>query len=127
MKDSYCFYLEEMKENNFKYVEMVNDLHHAIDNEEFTLFYQPIISLNGGKLIGVEALVRWIHPIKGIISPMEFIPLAEEIGLIYDIEKWVLKTALMQKKGWEEQGYPPIKMSVNISGKRVKIMIYKRG
>jgi diguanylate cyclase (GGDEF)-like protein/PAS domain S-box-containing protein len=119
MKDHYCFYSDEIQEKNLKQIRMINELRHAIDNEEFALVYQPIINLNSGKLIGVESLVRWIHPIKGVISPMEFIPLSEETGLIHEIGKWVLKTALLQKKSWEEQGYPHIKMSINLSGKRV--------
>ena len=119
MKDNYCFYLPEIQEKNSKKIKMINDLRRAIDNKEFNLLYQPIINLNSGKIIGVEALIRWSHPIKGIISPMEFIPLAEENGLIHDIERWVLETALMQKKQWEDMGYPEIKMSVNISGKSV--------
>lgn len=119
MKDDYCFYSDNIQTENVKQIRMINELRHAIDNEEFALVYQPIIDLNSGKLIGVESLVRWIHPIKGVISPMEFIPLAEETGLIHEIGKWVLKTALFQKKTWEDQGYPHIKMSVNISGKRV--------
>jgi diguanylate cyclase (GGDEF) domain len=119
MKDDYCFYSDEIQAENVKQIRMINELRHAIDNEEFALVYQPIVNLRSGKLIGVESLVRWIHPIKGVISPMEFIPLAEETGLIHEIGKWVLKTALFQKKSWEDQGYPHIKMSVNISGKRV--------
>ncbi|WP_073393024.1 sensor domain-containing protein [Clostridium magnum] len=119
MKDDYCFYSHDIQAENVKQIIMINELRHAIDNEEFALVYQPIINLNSGKLIGVESLIRWIDPIKGVISPMEFIPLAEETGLIHEIGKWVLKTALFQKKTWEEQGYPHIKMSVNISGKRV--------
>lgn len=119
IKDDYCFYSDEIQEENLKQIRMVNELRHAIDNQEFALVYQPIINLNSGKLIGVESLVRWIHPIKGVISPMEFIPLSEESGLIHEICKWVLKTALLQKKSWEEQRYPNIKMSINISGKRV--------
>ena len=118
-KDDYSFYFNEMEEENSKKVKMINDLRLAIDNEEFVLYYQPIVSLNSTKLVGVEALIRWIHPTKGIVQPMEFIPLAEETGLIYDIDKWVLKSALMQKKKWEDQGYDHIKMSINISGKRV--------
>ncbi|WP_070000342.1 putative bifunctional diguanylate cyclase/phosphodiesterase [Cellulosilyticum sp. I15G10I2] len=119
MKDNYCFYLHEMEEQSLKHITMVNELRQAIDNEEFVLYYQPIMDLANGDLIAVEALIRWIHPIRGMISPMEFIPLAEETGLIYTIGKWVLKTALMQKKYWEDQGYPPVKMSINVSGKRV--------
>lgn len=119
MKDNYCFYLPEIQEKNSKKIKMINDLRHAIDNNEFNLFYQPIINLNNGKIIGAEALIRWFHPIKGMVSPMEFIPLAEENGLIHDIEMWILETALMQKKQWEEMGRADIKISVNISGKSV--------
>ena len=118
-KNNYCFYLSKMQEKSLEQIKIVNDLRHAIDNNEFSLFYQPIINLNNGKITGVEALIRWFHPISGMVSPMEFIPLAEEAGLIYDIEKWILKTALTQKRCWEKMGYSHIKMSINISGKRV--------
>lgn len=119
MKDDYSFYIPEIQEENFKKIKMINDLRHAIYNNEFTLFYQPIIDLNNGKIAGAEALIRWINPIKGMISPMEFIPLAEEFGLIHDIERWILKTAVTQKKQWEDMGYGDIKISINISGKSV--------
>ncbi|WP_169911619.1 bifunctional diguanylate cyclase/phosphodiesterase [Clostridium oryzae] len=118
-KDGYCFYSNKIYEQNIKQMKMITDLKRAIENQEFMLYYQPIISISSGKLTGVEALIRWNHPEKGIISPMEFIPLAEERGLIYDIEKWALRTAVMQKKYWEQQGHQNIKMSVNLSGKRV--------
>lgn len=118
-KNNYCFYLSKMQEKSLEQIKIVNDLRHAIDNNEFSLFYQPIINLINGKITGVEALIRWFHPIRGMVSPMEFIPLAEEAGLIYDIEKWILKTALTQKRRWEKMGYSHIKMSINISGKRV--------
>lgn len=119
MKDDYSFYIPEIQEENSKKIKMINDLRHAIYNNEFTLFYQPIIDLNNGKIAGAEALIRWISPIKGMISPMEFIPLAEEFGLIHDIERWILKTAVTQKKQWEDMGYGDIKLSINISGKSV--------
>ncbi len=119
MKDNYCFYVDQIEEESLKRIRIVNELRRAIENQEFTLYYQPIVNLEGGHLIAVEALIRWIHPERGMIPPMEFIPLAEETGLIYDIGEWVVKTALVQKKCWEEQGYPPIKMSINVSGKRV--------
>ncbi|RII33148.1 bifunctional diguanylate cyclase/phosphodiesterase [Clostridium chromiireducens] len=119
MKDNYCFYLQEIQEENSKKIKIINDLRRAIENKEFNLFYQPIIDLNSEKIIGVEALIRWFHPIRGMIPPMEFIPLAEENGLIHDIESWILETALMQKKQWEDMGYADLKMSINISGKSV--------
>lgn len=116
-KDNYFFYSEQLQIKNLNQITMINDLHRAIENSEFTLFYQPIIDLKSGKLTGVEALIRWIHPEKGIISPMEFIPLAEEVGLIHDIGRWTMETAFKQKKEWEDMGYPHLKMSINVSGK----------
>lgn len=119
MKNNYQFYSEELNEKNNKQIKMTNELNNAITNQEFVLLYQPIVDMNIGKLSGVEALIRWIHPEQGVISPMEFIPLAEEIGLIEDIEKWVIKTAFLQKKAWEDQGKESahLMMSINISGK----------
>ncbi|MDF2613894.1 MAG: domain S-box/diguanylate cyclase protein [Clostridia bacterium] len=117
MKDNFSFFIPEMEDENLKHIKMVNELRQAIENEEFLLCYQPIMNLKTEELVAIEALVRWVHPTKGIISPKTFIPLAEETGLIDDIEKYVLKTALMEKKHWQQQGYPHIKMSINISGK----------
>src|SRR5690606_32201715 len=119
MKDNYCFYSIELQTQNTEYIKMINYIRQAIDNNEFYLLYQPIIDLNIGSLIGAEVLIRWHHPELGLIPPMDFIPLAEEAGLIYAIEKWVLKTVLMQKKEWLEQKYPSLKISINISGKNV--------
>ncbi|MBZ4667805.1 MAG: diguanylate cyclase/phosphodiesterase with sensor(s) [Defluviitaleaceae bacterium] len=119
LKDNYCFYSLELQNKSIEQIKMINYIRHAIDNNEFYLLYQPIIDLKNGNLIGAEVLIRWDHPKLGIISPMKFIPLAEETGLIYDIEKWVLKTALMQKKEWLEKNYPNLKISINISGKRI--------
>lgn len=119
MKDNYCFYLPRMQEKSLEQVRLINDLRHAIDNEEFVLYYQPIIDLKTMKFIGVEALIRWIHPLKGLIPPMDFIPLAEESGLIYDLEKWILRAAFQQKSKWEKLNNMNIKISVNISGKTI--------
>jgi diguanylate cyclase (GGDEF)-like protein/PAS domain S-box-containing protein len=119
MKDDYCIYESKMNEKNLEEIKMVNDLRNAVTNNELKLVYQPLIDLNTNKLTGVEVLVRWFHPIRGMIPPMEFIPLAERTGLIFDIEKWIVKTSLMQKQQWEKLGYPKLKMSINISGKRV--------
>jgi diguanylate cyclase (GGDEF)-like protein len=117
MKDNFCFYSENLKDQNLRYIALVNELHKAIENREFYLVYQPIINLVSGKIIGVEALIRWRHPEKGVISPLDFIPIAEETGLIHSIGTWVLKTALLQKRDWEDKGLSNIKMSVNVSGK----------
>ena len=116
-KDNYCFYSKQLQEMNLQQITMINELHRAIEKEEFRLVYQPIIDLHTGKMNGVEALIRWMHPEKGIISPAEFIPVAEEAGLIHDIGRYVLEQAFWQKKRWEEKGYPHLIMSVNVSGK----------
>ncbi len=118
-KDNYFFYTQAMQEKALRYISMVNQLRHAIENEEFVLFYQPLIDLKTGKMVGVEALIRWHHPERGLVSPAEFIPLAEEAGYIHSIGKWVLRTALSQYKSWLNKGYPSLKISINLSGKRL--------
>ncbi|GAA0724556.1 EAL domain-containing protein [Clostridium malenominatum] len=119
-KNAYNFYEDKMREKSYNYLNLVNQLRKAINNEEFALFYQPLINLKSGKIIGVEALIRWIHPEKGFISPTEFIPFSEETGLINEIGEWVLKTALHQKKNWEEKGYKDLKVSINLSSSKFK-------
>jgi EAL domain-containing protein (putative c-di-GMP-specific phosphodiesterase class I)/CBS domain-containing protein len=95
------------------------ELHKALNNNEFLLYYQPQFCLKTGKIIGAEALIRWLHPEKGMIPPAQFIPLAEELGLIIDLGYWVLKTACDQTKKWQNLGYPPIEIAVNFSGKQL--------
>lgn len=92
-----------------------SDLMTALDRKEFHLLYQPKLNLQTGKVIGVEALVRWEHPEKGIISPLDFIPAAEESGLIIPLGEWVLRTACKQMKVWQKMGLPPMIMAVNLS------------
>lgn len=96
-------------------LDLEDDLKKAIKQKEFRLYYQPKIDLVSGEIAGVEALIRWEHPEKGLISPMEFIPLAEENGLIVPIGEWVLWTACMQNKVWHDAGYLPLRMSINVS------------
>jgi diguanylate cyclase (GGDEF)-like protein len=118
-KNNFCFYSEELNRKNLHDILMIHELHKAIENEEFLLYYQPIFNLETGKISGVEALIRWLHPEQGLISPMEFIPLAEESGLIHDIEDWIIRTAFRQKKEWEQSFSEGagLFMSINISGK----------
>lgn len=115
-KDNCAYYSKELMMENVKKVEMANELRKAIRNQELTLFYQPIMHLERNRIEGAEVLVRWEHPEKGFISPGEFIPLAEETGLIYDIDRWVLRTAMKQKRKWEEDDLGYMKISVNLSG-----------
>lgn len=109
------FYTVDMYENMKKTMKMEGALRQAVDEEEFVLYYQPQIDLRSRKIIGLEALIRWEHPTLGLISPSEFIPLAEETGLIIPISKWVLETACKQNRQWQESGVAPMRVAVNIS------------
>src|SRR5699024_9178291 len=114
-KNTYLLYTPDMGQLSAERLTLENDLWRALERDEFILHYQPQISVASGKLVGVEALIRWNHPKKGIISPAEFIPMAEETGLISAIGEWVLKTACMQKKAWQKAGYVGFKLAVNLS------------
>ncbi|MCL6750644.1 EAL domain-containing protein, partial [Nostoc sp. CCCryo 231-06] len=96
------------------------DLRDAIKNKEMFLHYQPQVCLRSGKIIGVEALLRWQSPTHGFVSPAKFIPIAEETGLIISIGEWVLRTACAQNRTWQLAGLPLIKMAVNISSRQFK-------
>ena len=101
-------------------LEIESDLRRALDREEFEVNYQPIVSLDSGRICGFEALVRWRHPVRGLILPSEFIPVAEETGLILQIDRWVLKQACLQMRKWQ-QALPvtrQMKISVNLSCKQ---------
>ncbi|MDM8527887.1 EAL domain-containing protein [Anaerolineales bacterium HSG24] len=96
------------------------DLRQAIKNQEFQIYYQPIISLLRHKIVGVEALLRWLHPQRGLIQPVDFIPLLEEMGLIITVGEWVLDTACKQVKFWQERGYKSLRLAVNMSLRQVQ-------
>lgn len=104
-----------------KQFQLEADLHHAIEQEEFYLFYQPIVSLSTEKIAGFEALVRWKHPLHGFVSPGDFIPVAEETGMIIPLGKWIFQEACHQLSVWQDQfpTEPPLMMSINLSGKQL--------
>ena len=116
-KNRVLFYREDISDNNTKHLRMINNLQYGIDGEQFVLYYQPQYRLDTNAIIGVEALVRWIHPEEGFIPPTDFIPIAEESGQIFKLERWIVKKSLEQKAAWEEQGYYDLIMSINLSGK----------
>ncbi|MCX7568680.1 EAL domain-containing protein [Tumebacillus sp. DT12] len=107
------FYTDDM--DNSGRIEMENALRKAVDRGELILHYQPKVDLATGKMVGMEALVRWEHPTKGQIPPYVFIPLAEEIGMIGPIGEWVLREACRQNKQWQDQGLPALCVAVNLS------------
>jgi len=117
-RNSYQFYTSEMNNKVQGKLAMQDGLRNALNHDEFLLLYQPQVDLHSGQIIGVEALIRWQHPELGMVPPIKFIPQAEETGLIVPIGDWVIHTACRQNKDWQEAGYPPITMSVNISARQ---------
>jgi diguanylate cyclase (GGDEF)-like protein len=116
--DDYRFYTEDMNSKAAKQFALETSLRHAIDNEEFVLHYQPRLAVDSLKITGVEALVRWQHPQLGLLSPAEFIPLAEDNGLILPIGEWVLRTARRQNREWQERGFTAMRVGVNVSARQ---------
>lgn len=114
-RNTFSFYTEDMNAETLEVLNLERDLQYALENNAFTLHYQPQIDLESGVITGVEALLRWKHPVHGDMSPAVFIPIAEERGLITPIGNWVLETACKQSVEWQKQGLPPIRMAVNIS------------
>lgn len=113
-------YIHGLKKDIAELTQMVNNLKAGIVKEEFVLFFQPIFNLFTNEITGVEALVRWFHPDKGYISPDEFIPVAEQSELIYDLEHFIVRKALQQKMEWEREGLDKVELSINLSGKTLE-------
>jgi len=118
-KNNYQFYSDDMNTLYYQKLSLDTGIHRALENDEFSLVYQPQINLKTGDIVGVEALLRWHDPEHGDISPSEFIPFAEETGLIVTIGEWVLNTALSELKRWRDSGIPDIRMSVNMSARHL--------
>lgn len=113
-RDNFQYYSSEMNEHTRALMKMEAELRKALDKEEFKLFYQPKIDTHTGKVMGMESLIRWFHPEDGLVSPVVFIPIAEEKGLIIPIGNWVLKEACSRASEWIAQGHD-LKVSVNVS------------
>jgi diguanylate cyclase (GGDEF)-like protein len=114
-RQDYCFFTAEMQERSARSLKIVNALRHALDHNQLSLNYQAQVSLATGCIVGVEALLRWNHPELGNVSPAEFIPAAEESGLIVSIGEWVLRQAARHANIWRAKGLPPIVLAVNLS------------
>lgn len=119
-RDNYQFYTEDMTASAFEHVAMQASLREAIRNREFEVYYQPQIDSGKQQIIGMEALARWRHSYLGIVTPDKFIPLAEEIGLIVDLDRLITETAMQQWADWYQMGYNPGLLSVNLSVKQAQ-------
>jgi len=119
-KNCFRFYTAEMNAAMCERMEIENGLRHALEQGQFSLHYQPQTSIESGRVVGVEALLRWHHPELGMIPPAKFIPVAEESGMIVPIGEWVLRTACRQAKAWEAAGLPRLKVAVNLSARQFR-------
>lgn len=117
-RNSYQLYSAAMNAQSFERLAMESSLRHAMDRDEFDLAYQVKVDMGTGRMSGVEALIRWQHPDLGLVPPADFIPLAEDNGLIGAIGEWVLRTACRQNRTWQTQGLPAARIAVNISARQ---------
>ncbi|MDQ0570033.1 putative signal transduction protein with EAL and GGDEF domain [Variovorax paradoxus] len=119
-RNNFQFYAAEMNGTIRDKLAMCEGLRNAIARGEFHLVYQPQAQMTSGQVTGVEALIRWQHPERGLIPPAQFIPLAEETGLIVPIGEWVLRTACFQNKAWQDAGLPAFSVAVNVSARQFR-------
>jgi diguanylate cyclase (GGDEF)-like protein/PAS domain S-box-containing protein len=119
-RNNHQFYTEEMNARAFERLSIETRLRRALENDEFVLHYQPQVDVSTGRIVSMEALIRWNNPVLGLVPPGEFIPLAEETGLIVPIGEWVLHTACAQNKAWQDAGLPPVRVAVNLSARQFR-------
>jgi diguanylate cyclase (GGDEF)-like protein/PAS domain S-box-containing protein len=117
---TFSFFAPEMNQRAMEAMEIESALRLALEREEFTLYYQPKVDLESGRISGCEALIRWQHPTRGVVSPADFIPLAEETGLIVPIGTWVLREACRQMRAWQAAGLPITSVAVNLSARQFR-------
>ena len=118
-RNDYCFYVQGMEDEIARRMELERELRHAIGAKQLVLYYQPQIDLSNGKIIGAEALIRWNHPVHGLVPPDTFIPLAEESGLINQVSDWVLEDSCRQLQCWNKDGHN-LKVAINMSSKDIQ-------
>ena len=118
--NNFHFYSADMNVTASQRLTMETQLRRALERDEFVLHYQPQVCLRSGRIIGMEALIRWQHPERGLVAPGEFIPLLEETGLIVSVGEWVLRTACAQNSAWLAAGLPPLRVAVNLSARQFR-------
>jgi diguanylate cyclase (GGDEF)-like protein len=118
--NDFAIYDEAMGQAAAKTLRLITDLQHAVENGELCLHYQPKLDSTNGRLLGMEALVRWIHPERGMVFPTEFISVAEETGMIVAIGRWVLREACRQNAAWQQAGLRPLRVAVNLSARQFR-------
>lgn len=119
--DAYHFYTPAMNATIGRRVVLESDLRRALDRREFVVHYQPQVNIDTGQVVGMEALVRWQHPERGVVLPADFIGVAEETGLIVQLGEWVLRSACSQLKAWQQLGLPPVRVAVNLSARQFQL------
>ncbi len=117
-RNNFQFFKHSQQKVSSKRLELEADLRKALERDEFLLHYQPKLDIHSGQIIGAEALLRWINPRRGMVSPGEFIPMAEDLGLIIPLTEWVIETACQQNQAWQRAGLRPLRVAVNISGQQ---------
>jgi len=117
-RNNYQYYLPSMNVHTLERLDLESDLSHALERGELLLHYQPQVEVASGLISGTEALLRWQHPVRGLVPPLDFISLAEETGLIVPIGEWVLATACAQNRRWHEMGFANLGVAVNVSGRQ---------
>ncbi|HWH48503.1 MAG TPA: EAL domain-containing protein [Burkholderiales bacterium] len=118
-RGNFQFYSEQLNTHSIQRLEFESNLNGALNNKEFVLYYQPKLELASGRITGVEALIRWVSPQFGFVSPADFIAIAEETGLIVPMGRWVVQTACVQNRAWQKGGLPPLRIAVNISARQM--------
>jgi diguanylate cyclase (GGDEF)-like protein/PAS domain S-box-containing protein len=118
-RNNFQIYTADMNTKALERLVIENYLRKALENSELSLYYQPVVEVNSGKIMGMEALLRWDNPELGRVSPNDYIPIAEETGLIVPIGEWALRTACAQNKAWQDAGYPPLRIAVNLSARQI--------
>lgn len=119
-RNNYQFYASNMNDRATEILNLENGLRRALARDEFILHYQPKIDLKSGKMTGMEALIRWCNPSLGLVPPGQFIPLLEETGLIQAVGEWALHTACLQNKTWQDAGFEPLRVAVNLSARQFR-------